>query len=433
MAKKYIPKNKKKIVASTEPTPEKKSGKISVNYIQLSSQFSAPVIQINQGDTYVKFGENNVFPYYLIDLFRTSGLHRSIIERKVKMILGDGIAYEDGTKLDLIPANKHESIQDVIEKCAYDLELNGGYYLQVIWERGGTKIAEMYHMPFELMRVGLPNEVGHIEKYYYWTKPDQRIEQWSNINEYKEFDAFNLSKKGKPQILFTKKYSPGNKYYGASSYEGSLLDIQTYAEISNYNNSNLHNNFAPGFSIFFRGPEPDSDQKGEIIKQLKNKYSGSDNSGKPMVFFLDSEQEAPEINVMDVSNLGKQFEQLIQTIKENIVISHEIPRQVVGLETAGSLGNSKEMLEASLMFKTDYIMPEQNTLLKGFNMINTINGAENLQFINPNPSMLMFAVADLLKILTPNELRDFLGREDIEGGDKILEETTTNTVGGTDD
>ena len=411
---------RKKIKATNTPTKPvvTKNGSISVEYVKLSSQYAAPTTTINKGDAYVKYGEYNLFPYYLVELFTNSGLHRAIIERKVNMLLGNGADYKDNPTEGFIMANPQEDLLTVMEKCAYDLETFGGYYLQIIWENGGDKVASYYHMPYERMRVGLPNELGFASKYYYWTKDDEKIQQWTDINEFKEFEPFNLENKKKAQILFTKKYSLGNKHYGAPNYEGSLLDIQTYMEISNFHNSNLHNGFAPGYSIFFRGPEPTPEQKGDIVKQLKNKYSGSENTGKPMVFFLDSEQEAPIVNAIEVSDLDKQFEQLSKSIKENIVISHGVPRQVIGLESAGSLGNSKEILEAGMMFRTDYIIPEQNILLKGFNMISSLNGEEEITITNPNPSILLFGMSDLLKVLKQNEIRDYLGYEET---DEIIE------------
>jgi len=415
-SKKYRKAIKTEIAKVTEE--ETKSGAIEVKYVKLSSQFQTPTIQIiDTTDEYVPYGKDNVFPYYLMDLFKNSGLHRSIIERKVNMLVGKGITFEGNKDSDeIIMANRFESIEEVLAKCAYDLETFGAYYLQVLWNRGENGLAEYYHMPAERIRVGLPNKFGFPEKFYYWAKNDELIRGWNDINDFEEFDAFNVNNKTKPQILQVKKYNPGSKYYGSANYEGALLDIQTYMEISNFHNSNLHNGFAPGFILFFRGEEPDKDQKDAIMKQLKNKYSGTDNAGKPMVFFLDQGQEAPVVNTMDASDLDKQFDVSSKSIKENIAINHGIPKQVIGLETQGSLGSSKEILQASMIFRTDYIMPEQEVLLKGFNMIYAISGKNKLIIENPNPNILMFSMADLIKVLDRNELRDFLGYEESEQG-----------------
>ena len=412
-------KNRKKIKAAVtaeiaKPTNAANSA-ISVKYVKLSSDYEAPTLQlIDSTDDYVTYGKGNVYPYYLLDLFKHSGLHRSIIEKKVNLLIGNGLQRGEESSDDIIMANRFESVNDVFQKCAYDLEIFGAYYLQVIWETGGAMPSEYYHMPAERMRVGIPNKFGFADKFYYWTKNDELIQGWNDVNDFEEFDTFGENNKTKPQILQVKKYNPGSKYYGSSAYEGALLDIQTYREISNFHNSNLHNGFAPGFMIFFRGEEPSDPQKDALMKQLKDKYSGTENTGKPMVFFLDMGQEAPDVKTLDVSDLDKQFDLLSKSIKENIVINHGIPKQVIGLETAGSLGSSKEILQASMMFRTDYIMPEQNILLKGFNMIDALSGEDTLTVLNPNPNILMFAMVDLIKLLKKNELREFLGYEEDE-------------------
>lgn len=396
--------------------------KITARFVKLSSEYAAPTVKIQDGDEMIHYGDNNLFPQYLLSLFRNSGLNRAIIERKVKMLIGNGVNYEEPTE-DVLMGNRFESVNEIVEKCAYDLETFGGYYLQIVRTRDGN-IAEYYHMPYELIRAGVPNEFNQIDTYYYWNKKEP-LNAWNDVNEFVKFPAFNINDRTSNQILAVKKYSPSNKYYGGANYEGALLDIQTYMEISNFHNSNLHNNFAPGYIVFFRGPEPDDESQDEIVDTIKEKYDGTDNVGKPMIFFLDSEQEAPQIEALDVSDLDKQFEQLLTSIKDNIVISHGIPRQVIGMESQGSLGNSKEILQASQMFRSDYIEPEQKTLLRGFNMIQAINNDDDYIINNPNPNIISLDIAELLQFLDKNEVRELYGYEELD--DAQITDTNTDT------
>jgi hypothetical protein len=388
----------------------------NATFIKLNKEYVAPIPKIERGLNFIKYGDRNNYPDFMVDMLASSGLHRSIIEKKVSMILGKGLNVEDvnnDTLNFIAQVNQFESLDSLLEKCVYDLEWYGGYYLQITWK--GDKIDQIFHMDPTRMRVGPPNEFGYIESYYYFDDLTIPMTNFMDTSQAIHFPTFGLSSdRSEPQILFVKKYSPTNKYYGSPIYEASMLDIQTYSEISNFHNSNLSNSFSPGFMIFFTGTPPSDELQDSIVKSLKEKYTGSENTGKPMVFFLEEDMAEPQVKPIETNDLDKQFESLLSQIINNITISHQIPRQVIGLETTGSLGGSKEMLEATEIFKTNYVIPQQNLVLNSFNLIGRLNGLDELQFVNPSPNIMLFNMSELSKILTTNELREWLGYEEIE-------------------
>ena len=390
----------------------------NAKFIQMSKENIAPIPKIEKHLNFIKYGNDNNYPSYLIKLMSESGLHRAIIEKKVSLVLGKGLNIDDVSDdtLNFIDQpNPYESMDSILEKCSYDLEWFGGYYLQVLWDQNEDKVKEVYHMDAERIRVGKPNSYGFVESYYFFDDTTIPMSAHMNTNNAIHFPAFSKNgDKTEPQIYFVKKYSPTNKFYGSAIYEGAVIDIETYAEISNFHNSNLKNAFAPGYMIFFTGTPPSDDLQNDIVKSLKDKYGSTENVGKPMVFFLEDDMEKPIVEPLDTSNIDKQFEKLIEQIISNITVSHQIPRQVVGLETPGSLGGSKELLEATEIFKSSYIIPQQNVITNSFNVIMDINGLDHIEFVNPSPNIMLFDMAELMNILTVNELRDWLGFEKME-------------------
>jgi len=388
-------------------------------FISLNKEYIAPIPKIERGLKFIRYGSHNNYPDFMVDLLSSSGLHRSIIEKKVSMILGKGVNLEDISKETqnfIEHINDFESLDSLLEKCVYDLEWYGGFYLQITWH--GDKIDQIYHMDATRMRVGPPNEFGYIDSYYYFSDLTIPMSNYVDTTQAIHFPVFGMSTdKSEPQILFVKKYSPTNKYYGSPLYEASMLDIQTYSEISNFHNSNLANSFSPGFMIFFNGTPPSDELQDEIVKTLKDKYSGTDNVGKPMVFFLEEDMNEPVVKPIETNDLDKQFETLLSQIINNIILSHQIPRQVVGIETAGSLGNSKEMLEATEIFKTNYIIPQQNIVLNAFNLLFNINNLDEISIINPSPNIMLFDMNELKEILTTDEIREWLGFDKKENND----------------
>ena len=382
---------------------------MDARFIKFNSEFEPPKVQISLNDDIIKYGDDNNYPNFLQDLLRTSGLHRSIVDRKVQMLMGSELVQED--KENVWQPNPYETLNELLIKCAYDLETYGGYYLEVLWQRDGKAIAEIYHKPFQNVRLGMPNERGFVVDYYYWNDVFNPIPAYANAGQFVHYPPFSNINKKEPQIMAVGQYSPTNLYYFTPSYEASVLDIQTFAEISNYMNSTIHNNFSIDYLIFFRGTEPSDELKDSVVKELQTKYAGTDNAGKPMIFFLDSTtDEEPSIKTIDESGIADRFNAVQEQIINNIIMAHSIPKVLI-TETAGKLGTSKELMDASTVFRNQYIIPHQNILLRGINMIMTINNEPEVKIINPQPSITLFSIDELTKFLTIDEIRELFGYE----------------------
>lgn len=411
-----------------------KNSQISVHVVKMASTLPPSPVEDKQYDI-VSYGERNDFPDFLVELSKVSSIHTAALDKKVKMTIGDGITYDgnEDPKTDAFikKANKYESLNDVLLKCIWDLEIQGGYYLQVIWAKDKKSIAEIYHVPYETVRANKKNENGIIEKYYIKDKWDK----WDKptTKGVKEIEAYTGEFSSKPQLMACLKYSPANKYYSYPSYIGAIQDVDTMYQIVNFHNNSIRNNFSPGAIIVFRGPTPSNEEMDVIVKNIEKKYAGSNNAGTPMILFLDGEQEEPKIEQLETTNLDKLFDSLSNTAKENIALAHSMPRIVIGLEKPGSLGGSKEIVEANMIFYNEYIKKEQQFLLNYFNKITEINGMQELMILNENPSIILYSETLMEKVMSTNEIRGLFGFEPLdeagqnEEGDVTIEEETPNT------
>jgi len=383
------------------------SNSISIEFVKLSAH-ETPIIKEENSYDYIRFGKDNSYPQMLNELYHKASLHRSIIKKKVRMILAKGLTSESEASLEFLKnMSDYDRLEDFLDKTATDLELHNGFSWEVIWNNKGDKINKVNHIPVSDVRLGKEDEEGKIEKIFY--KKDGIFKSYTKANEMEEYVPFSdANNKKEAQLLYSIKYEAGMYYYTLASYNGAITDIETQSEISKFHNANIKNGFAPSYIITFEGPEPSPAVKKKIVKKLKEKYSGAENSGAPVILFLDRKMASPKFELVASTDIDKQFEQLNKDIKEMIVNSHEIPRQVVGLESAGSLGNSKEILQASAMFQSDYIVPQQEFILSKLNMLLEFNGLEPVAFKNPSLSLLMFDI-DLKEVLSTDEIRESLG------------------------
>ena len=108
-----------------------------------------PAMDEKRGYDYIPFGVTNDYPNYLIKLFNKSAKHNAIINGKVTYIFGEGFycKVEDPVADRFIfkVNSANESLNDIAKKCAIDIEIFGGFYLNIIPNRLG-EISEIYHL-----------------------------------------------------------------------------------------------------------------------------------------------------------------------------------------------------------------------------------------------------------------------------------------------
>ena len=128
-----------------------------------------PKIKEVRGKEWVFYGEDNLFPQKLIQLYDTSAMHHTAVQAIKDGIIGEGIIdYGDEY------INTHgETIDDVFEKISLDYTLYNSFALNVIWNKEGSRIAEIYHLPFANVRSGKMDEEDEIVEYFYSS-------DWSN-------------------------------------------------------------------------------------------------------------------------------------------------------------------------------------------------------------------------------------------------------------
>lgn len=408
----------------------------NVIFIRMNDFVKDPIIKVENLKKYVLYGEDNLLPQQLITNYRNIGIHRAIIDKKKKMFLGNGIdidftdeASAKKTYEFLTTINRFEDADTLFDKIAVDLMLFGGTYLQIIWENGGNKIAEIFHMSYEQIRASKKDEFGMVQSYYYNNSED-KSKQWKKYTDVTapniiEMPKFNIKEnKKESQILYIHNYEPGFDYYSLPDYIGALRDLNTLAAISDFHNSNIHNSMQPGLIFKFKGEEPSQEAKDKIVASIKNKYGDTISAGKSMIFWLNPEDDITT-EQSDTSKIADMYKLLSEDVKENIVVAHQIPRAVTGMLTPGSLGNTKELLESIEIIKTNYIEPIQNFFLKQFNKLMTINSLNNIILTSPSPNLMQYSLSDLSKLLTQNEIREYIGFDPI-GEEKKKEDVSTN-------
>jgi hypothetical protein len=373
-----------------------------------------------RGKPWICYGANNGYPDYLINLFNRSAKHNAIITGKKEYIAGNGwIADEAGlspaqvtTTMALVhKANSNESLADVLEKAALDLEIFGGFALQIIYTRGTGQIAEIYHIDFSKIRA------GHEANIYYFSNDWSKYHQSLDETGLKRFQPFDPARPIGTQLLYFKEYRPRLEIYPIPDYIGCIPYIEMDYEISNYHLNNIKNGFWASFMINYNNGVPPQEEQETIERQLRNKFTGTDNAGRFVLNFSDDKTKAPELLPLQVPDIDKQFAQLNETVQQEIFTGHKITSPMLfGVKTQGQLGGRNELREAAELFQNTYVNHKQHLLNRVFNSILNANGIPGnpLRIVPTTPLRWQLPDNIIATAMTKDEVRENIGLKPLQ-------------------
>jgi hypothetical protein len=126
------------------------------------------------------------------------------------------------------------------------------------------------------------------------------------------------------------------------------------------------NGLQPSLFVSLNSGIPAPEQRQEIYETLSAKYGGSNNSGKLMLTFANTKEEAPEITPVGTNGSDTMFIELSKKVQESILTSHQISSpELLGIRTPGALGTPNH-LEAQDHFQHLVINPIQEEIKKVF-------------------------------------------------------------------
>lgn len=349
------------------------------------SKFEAldlPVIQEQRGKDYIKFGVDNLFPQQLIELYDSSAMNHTCIDAIQDGIYGEGIVDYGGEYIN----TQGETIDDVFERIALDYTLFGGYALNLIWNKEGTRIAEIYHLPFANVRSGKPDDEDKVHSYYYSS-------DWSQIRkykpvEYKSFDPTDNKKDNASQIYYCKDYNPGQEIYPLPAYIGGVNDIQLDARVSRFHNANISNGLAPSMFVQFRNGIPNPEERRDIYREIEDTFSGEENAGR---FFLAFSEPGKELQVTPIENANDDYYlTLEQRITSRILTAHRITSPLLlGIKDgAGFSSNADEIVTSYSHFMNTVVRPKQTKILNTYGYILKLAGFNVKLEVEPVPMII---------------------------------------------
>ena len=382
-----------------------------------------PEFKEARGKDWILYGAEgefkNRYPDFLLELYRNSAKHHAIINSKRDYICGRGWSINtDGTttvqraKMEQFVKhpNAHESLDDILVKVAHDLELYGGYALEVIYDSIGEKVAAIYHADFAKYRV---SEDGAC--YYY-------SEDWSKFNpEFEKIEAFNWKEPGGKQLLYIKSYQPNCKYYPLPSYLGAINYIDLDRKVSDYFNQGISNGFMAGTLINFNSGIPTEEEQNSIEKMVKSKFTGTENANSILLNFSDSRERSADIQQLNSNDFDKRFDLLNKTIQQELYAGHQISDPALfGIKEEGIFSSRNQLVDSFELFQNTYVNARQQFIERTFNDLAALQGLEGrLTISDTAPISVQFSESTIVSVMTQDEIRERVGLPKLEEEQKV--------------
>lgn len=341
--------------------------------------------------------------YALAELFTLNTYHQTCINLKSALVTGLGYTSDNKQVLDFI--NNHsvyaeQSFSDTLYNIWTDYELYGNAFIEVVRNKK-EEIIEIYHIPAKYCMIQIRN--------------DNIVLIQNTINGEVLFNKLGTITKEYSEFIQIKNYNPKSIYYGLPEYVSCIPSMVLDKNAKDYNISYFENDAKPNMIIKFIGAEISPTLKNEIATFFSDNTKGVTKKGKCLILQSDSPDDKIEVDeIGDAKNTDAAYRGLREDNRDEIITAHRVPKSLIGISKAGSLGN-KEDAELKI-FKTSVIDPKKSKLEFTFNEI--LFKSMNIE--NPNFKLTIYDIDDSLVtsqyyknlvevgIYTPSEAKDEL-------------------------
>ena len=401
--------------------------------------FSTPFGKIGRGDLslpyvngryqvsgYVPFGQDNLYPEILNQIYYTSPLHGAIVDFKVNATIGAG--YELKTDklspqelLDLYTWEKKMRLAKSVKAVTKQLVMHNRVYFKLHFDEKG-KLHKIENVSPEKVRVNNTKTMYSL------------CDDWASRIDVEEVKPYHPLNGDKCQLYSYELPSIGQDYYPLPQYSSALNFAFLSGELSYFAKSNIQNSIFPAFAMMCP-KRPQSEEEKKVLRDTIDRMKGAQNAGKGVAFFANSPDQLPKIESIPTNQNDKLFQEASGLNTEQICFAHTIDPILMGVRTTGSLGNGADIKQAYVIFEKNVVIPlrEQVTeiftellniarlkadfTIKNFQIINDaiVERDEKTSYIIDSLNALEASLAQkVIEQMTPNEIRALAGLPPLE-------------------
>lgn len=314
--------------------------------------------------------------------------------------------------------NDDESLTKTLEKVVTDMQATGNGYIEIGRTVAGD-VGYIGHIPATTMRVRRLRD-GYLQIIA------------GTITYFRNFQADNpnpVTTDPRPnEIIHLKEYSPLNTFYGIPDVMSAMTSMRGDQMAAQYNIDYFENKAVPRYIITVKGAKLSNEAEDKLFRFFQTGLKGQSHRTLYIPLPGDSDGNKIEFEMHPVENNVQEasFSQYRKQNRDDILLAHQVPLSKLGSGDASTAG----AMSQDRTFRDQVSKPLQEYVAKAINKI----VKENTDIVK-----LVFNEANLtdeiaqsqiheryakIQALTPNEIREELGKPQREGGDSPLELTS---------
>lgn len=317
--------------------------------------------------------------------------------------------------------NPTHALREVLYMAQFDYEAVGWLAIEVVRTLDGLP-AELHYVPAHEIRV-------HQDEPLYAQMQNGEARVWFKAlgveEEYtrdkgKKKEKLGLKERANELIFITGHY-PLSSYYGMPAAIPALRALVGDVYAREYNLDFFSNHAIPAYAVIVEGGSLTDEVLKEItayFKQIKK------DAHQTLVLSTPTGVKIRLDKLNDQTREGS-FERYETGNRQEIIAAHNVPPYRVGLIEQGSLGGNVAR-ETTEIYKNSVVKPRQEVLEKRMNLLIAAFDIEGWEFkfdeIDTRDEKLDSEISKAyhgMGVLNSNEVRQRLGREPYDGGDRF--------------
>lgn len=411
--------------------------------VQLDSRID---VKLDTAQGILKYDIDNAYPQRMRLIAFGSSTTKACIDTYGKYIRGEGFA--EPVFYGSVVNRKGWTFDRLLRKITEDFSLYKGFAIHVNYNLE-FKIVELNYVPFEYVRLSEPDDIGYspyVVVYDDWGKKkrrtiDDKFKHKINVyNPKPEVVASQIELAGgienyNGQVFY---YVGDSDDYPLSIIDSIIEDCETDGELKYFKNRVVTTNFMASHLYVHKGRFDDNRDREDFVNNLKT-FQGSRNAASLMLVECEQDEAKPELIKVENNINDSVFQYTEESVRKNIITAFKIPSILLGMPTAGALGEKNEREQAKNMY-SDVIKDERILMEAVFSELFEYwyapehNPTKNFSIIPITASATTIKDSpELLKDMTLNERRELLlnlpPQEEKTSATKLLVEVLG--VGGT--
>lgn len=311
--------------------------KLNVAFAAINPYIEDNIIENTQkeikGKEMVEFGDRNIYPNYLYDLYENVSVLKSIINGISGCFHNIDINKPEYQKQ---INDNGDTIEDVVKQIIIDYCIYGGFALNVVRNRMGS-IAGIYNLDFKNIRSNKKNT-----KFYYsedWAK--KSLGRIQNV----VYPAFNPDDVKQASSIY---YYKNEKYktYPSPTWGGSVKSAECLKHIAEFHLNSLYNGLSSDYIVNMNAGQPTPEAQEEIEDNWSEKFNGWQNGGRQILSFNPDFAHRTTIESIPQNGFIDRYNALEKSSKQDIYCSFNISPAILGLPSENTGFNDNDINES---------------------------------------------------------------------------------------